>query len=76
MRAEDATIGVDLVQDNKGEILKEPLPALVMSQNTPVQHIGIGKKDLGYVCPDLLSPVWGGVPIINLGRDLCPFDTL
>ena len=75
MRSKDAAIGVDLVQDDKGEVFQKSFPALVMRQNTPVQHIGVGKKDLGNFRPDLLSPVWRGVPVIDFCRDLCPFGT-
>ena len=35
-----------------------------------MEHVGIGEKNIGHLCPDLLSPVWCGVTIIDLCRDI------
>ncbi len=55
MAAEDATVGVQFVDDNVAEIFEEASPARVMREDTGVQHVGIGKDDVallanGFAC--------------------------
>ena len=44
--AEHAAIGVQLIQHDVAQILKQPLPARVMRQNSRVQHVRIGQHDV------------------------------
>ena len=67
---------MDFVQDNKGEILEKPLPVMMMSQDSTVQHIRIGEKDLRDIFPDLFPAIGCGVSIVDFSRDLCAFDPL
>ena len=44
--AEHASVGVQLVDDDKLEVLEEPHPPGVMGQDSGVQHVGIGYHDM------------------------------
>ena len=76
MGAEDAAVGVNLVQDDKRQVFEQPFPVLMMGQKSPVEHVRIGKNDFRDPGPDLFSLVGGRVPIVDAGRDLLLFDPL
>ena len=67
---------MDLVQDNIGKVPKKLLPALMIGEDPPVEHVGIGKEDIGNLFSDLLAPVGRGVSVVNLRCDLFPLDPL
>ena len=51
MRAEDAAVGVALVDDHKAQPAQERGPLGVPGQDRPVQHVGVGEHEPG-VRPD------------------------
>ena len=46
----------------------------MVRQNAPVQHVGVGEKDVGWLLADLFSLVWRGVAIIDGGIDMTGFQ--
>ena len=47
VRAEDAAVGVGLVDDHPAEVGEEVAPALVMGQHADVEHVGVGEDEVG-----------------------------
>ena len=45
MAAEDAAIGVDLIQYHKGQVAEQAAPTSVVGQDSGVEHVGIGDQD-------------------------------
>ena len=74
--SEDAPVGVDLVQDNEREVFEQGFPSSMVRQNAPVQHVGVGEKDVGWLLADLFSLVGRGVAIIDGGIDGQAFNLL
>jgi len=73
---EDAPVSVYLVQDNEREVLEQVFPVLMVRQNAPVQHVGVGEKDVGWLLADLFSLVGCGVAIIDGCADIKAFNLL
>ena len=46
MRAEDAAVGVRLVDDDPAEVREEIAPALVVGQDPDVEHVGVGEDQV------------------------------
>ena len=59
VRAEDAAVGVELVDDDVAQILEEPHPAGVVRQHTRMQHLGVGDDDVPGVAHRLAYSGWG-----------------
>ncbi len=46
VRAEDAAVGVRLVDDDPAEVGEEVAPALVVGQDPDVEHVGVGEDEV------------------------------
>ena len=63
--AEDAPIGVELVDDDVAEILEEVHPLGVMRQDSRVEHVGIGQHQVG-ACAHRAPRVLRRVAVISV----------
>ena len=81
--AEDAAIGVELVDDDVrkrlqhlvradvAQAFEEPRPLRVMRQDSGVQHVRVGEDDVG-AAADLAAGVAGCVAVIGKGANIRP----
>ncbi len=64
MAAEDAAIGMQLVEHDVTQIFKQPSPARVVGKDAGVQHVRIGENDVAFFANGFAS-VAGSVAIIG-----------
>ena len=56
--AEHAAVGVQFVEDDKAQVLKERGPLGVMRQDAGVKHVGIGDEDAARACASSGGDLW------------------
>lgn len=66
--AEDASVGVALVDHDEPQGTQEGSPAGMGGQDSPVQHVGVG-QDVVRVLADPLAFLDRGVPVVDRGPD-------
>ena len=64
VRAEDAAVGVRLVDHDPAEVREEIAPALVVGQDPDVEHVGVG-EDQVRAAADLRPVVARRVPVVD-----------
>jgi hypothetical protein len=64
VRAEDAPVGVSLVDDDPAEVRQEVTPALVVGKDPDVEHVGVG-EDQVRAPADLRPIVTGRVAVVD-----------
>ena len=69
VRAEDAAIGVHLIQHHPAQAGEESGPVGVVGENAHVEHVGVGEHDAS-VASDLSSDPRGGIAVVGVGPDL------
>jgi len=69
MRAVDAAVHVQLVDDHVLQVLEELHPLGVMGQDALVQHVGVGDHDVR-LAADGLARVLRGVAVVGEGGDV------
>src|SRR3972149_3315647 len=65
--AENAAVGVDLVEHDEFQRRKIFLPFFVKGQHAHVEHVWVGDDDGGRVSADFFALVVRGVAVVNLG---------
>ncbi len=64
--AEDAPVGVGLVDDHEGEVGEDVAPVAVVRQHAHVEHVGVGEDEVRSR-PDGAPLLAGGVPVVDRG---------
>ena len=66
MAAENPTVGVQLIDHDVAEVLKQPHPPRVVWQYARVQHVGVGNNDVA--CLANVAPrVCRRIAVIGIG---------
>jgi hypothetical protein len=68
VRAEDAAVGVELVDDDVAQRREEAAPARVVRQDAGVEHVRVGDEEVGAVA-ELAARGRGRVAVVDAGRD-------
>ena len=68
MRAKDAAIGVQFVDDHKTQVAQKLSPQGVMRQDAGMEHVGVAQDDLGFFAHRLAFGL-GRIAVINRRRD-------
>ena len=64
VRAEDAAVGVQLVQYHVAEVFEQPFPARVVGKDAGVQHIGVGQNQVRAIA-DGGTSIGGRVAVVS-----------
>ena len=67
--AEDAVVGVQLVDHHPAQVAPHLLPGLVESQEPGVQHVRRGDQDVRRLAADAVTHVAFGVAVVDLGGE-------
>jgi hypothetical protein len=67
--AEDAAVGVELVDHHHGEVAEEALPGGVVGQDAGVQHVGRRDEHVRRIVPQLAPLRGGGVAVVDRDAD-------
>ena len=67
--AEDAVVGVQLVDHHPAQVAPHLLPGLVESQEAGVQHVRRGDQDVRRLAADAVAHVAPGVAVVDLGGE-------
>ncbi len=66
--AEDAAVGVQLVEDDPAEIAQQALPALPVAEHPEVQHVRVADQHPRRVVPDPLALAARAVAVVDRGE--------
>src|SRR6266550_2237045 len=67
--AEDAPVGVQLIDDDVAEVGEQLYPACVMWQDAGVEHVGIGDDDVAGLADGLPGAYWC-VAVVGVGLEV------
>ncbi len=67
MRAGDAAVGMDLVDNDVAKFRPEGGPGIMVAQEREVEHFRVGNQNAGRLGPQFLALIAGGVAVDNRG---------